>query len=343
MKRLFFAAFTLLMLVSCEALGLGKKKETVVDEGPKSVLTRSSKAASGVVNLTEELTSEIVAFKENYIIPAASGVRIARIMVDVGDNVRKGQVVATLDPTIYNQQMITVENLRADYNRLLPVYEAGGISRQTLDQAKTALDVQSEIAANLKKNIELLSPISGVVTARSAEAGDLFTNQAILHISQIDKVKVIAEISETYFPSVKVGMPVDIRLDIYPDQIFKGNVSLIHPALDPSTRTFTAEVTVPNGSLKLRPGMYGRSTFNMGVKSGVMVPDVAVQKQFGSAENFVYVVEGDKAIRRRVEVGRKVGAEIDILSGVKVGDDVIVTAFSRLSDGSLVEIKNDVE
>ncbi len=338
MKRVIFAALALTVLVGC---GSRNTKNAEVVEAPKSVLTRSAKAVAGDVDQTEELTSEIVAYKENYIIPAASGVRIASISVDVGDRVREGEVIATLDPTLYNQQMITVENLRADYNRLLPVYEAGGISRQTLDQAKTALDVQDEIAANLKKNIELLSPISGVVTARSAEAGDLFTNQAILHISQIDRVKVIAEISEMHFPSVKVGMPVDIRLDIYPDQVFKGRVSLIHPALDPATRTFTAEVTVPNASLKLRPGMYGRSTFNMGTKHGVMVPDVAVQKQFGSAENFVYVVEDGRAVRRRVEVGRKVGSQIDILSGVKIGDEVLVTAFSRLSDGAEIEIKND--
>ncbi|MFI3328428.1 MAG: efflux RND transporter periplasmic adaptor subunit [Rikenellaceae bacterium] len=341
MKREIFAALALTVFSACGLVG--SKSQEVADEGPKAVLTRSAKVVAGNVDQTEELTSEIIAFKENYIIPAASGVRISTILVDVGDNVKEGQVVATLDPTLYNQQMISVENLRSDYERLLPVYEAGGISRQTLDQAKVALDVQSEIAANLKKNIELLSPISGVVTARSAEAGDLFTNQAILHISQIDKVKVLAEISEMHFPSVKVGMSVDIRLDIYPDQVFKGRVSLIHPALDAATRTFTAEVTVPNASLKLRPGMYGRSTFNMGTKRGIMVPDVAVQKQFGSAENFVYVVEDEMAIRRRVEVGRKVGSQVDILSGVAVGEEVLVTAFSRLSDGAYVEIKNDVE
>ncbi len=70
-------------------------------------------------------------------------------------------------------------------------------------------------------------------------------------------------------------------------------MSLIYPALDPTTRTFKVEVKVPNAKRTLRPGMYARTTFDMGQKEGVMVPDVAVQKQVGTAERFVYVIEGD--------------------------------------------------
>ncbi len=287
----------------------------------------------------EEFTSEIKAYRENDIIPAASGVRIDEILFEVGDKVKKGDVVARLDPTNYNQQMISVANLQSDYDRLLPVYEAGGISRQSLDQAKTALDVQREIADNMKKNIELLSPISGVVTARPTEAGDLFANQPILHIAQIDRLKVLVNVSEQFFPNVKVGMPIDIRVEIYPERVFKGSVSLIYPALDPNTRTFTVEVTLPNSSMALRPGMYGRATFDMGSKAAIMVPDVAIQKQFGSAENYVYIVEDGVAVRRAVKRGRQVDDKVDILSGVEVGDDVLVTAFSRISDGTLIEVQ----
>lgn len=132
---------------------------------------------------------------------------------------------------------------------------------------------------------------------------------------QINPLKIIANIQEQYYPAVKLGMPVEIRTDIFPGEVFAGKVSLIYPALDASTRTFTVEVTVPNGNEKLRPGMFARSTFNMGDKEGIMVPDVAVLKQVGSSERYLYVVEDGKAERRSVKVGRQIGSDVDILSG----------------------------
>ncbi len=274
------------------------------------------------------------------ITPGTSGVRIDKLTVDVGDKVRAGQVLVALDPTQYDQQMLSVKTLKADYERIKSVYDAGGISRQTLDQAKMSYDIQAEIANNLKKNIELSSPISGVVTARNSEVGNLITGSPILHISQINRLKVLAEVSEQFYPNVKVGMPIEVTSEIYPDEIFEGRVSLIYPAMNADTRTFTVEVTVPNTDERLRPGMYARSTFNMGTKDGIMVPDVAVQKQFGSAENYVFVVKNGVAERRSVKTGRTVGSQIDILSGLDLGEEVIITAFSRISDGVAVDVKN---
>lgn len=193
----------------------GKKGVTAVAED-KGVLTKSAVAEEASVQLTEVFTSEIEPYKENDITPAASGVHIDRIYVEVGDPVREGQLVVTLDPTQYTQQLVQLKTVEDDYNRLLPVYEAGGISTQQIEQAKAQLDVQREVVANLKKNIEVRSPISGVVTARNYESGDLFAQQPILHIMQIDPLKVIANISEQYFPNVKVGMPVKLAVDIFP-------------------------------------------------------------------------------------------------------------------------------
>ncbi|MFI3305257.1 MAG: efflux RND transporter periplasmic adaptor subunit [Rikenellaceae bacterium] len=340
MKRVFFAALTLALCASCASSGESKSTSQTTESTTQSrVLTRSEAAVSQTIQQSEEFTSEIYAYKENNIIPAAQGVRISTINFEIGDMVKEGEVVATLDPTLYNQQMIALSNLQADYDRLVPVYEAGGISRQTLDQTKASLDVQIEMAEDMRKNIEIRSPISGVVTARNAEAGDLFTSQAILHIAQIDKLKVLVQISEQYYPNVKMGMAVDMTVDIYPDKSFKGEVSLIYPTLDASTRTFTVEVTVPNASKVLRPGMYGRTRFNMGSKSAILVRDVAVQKQFGSAENYVFVDNNGVAERRRVTKGRQVGDQIDILSGLKPGEKVLVTGFSRISDGTPIEVK----
>ena len=337
MKKIVILCIAAVSFAGCT----GKKGVTAVAED-KGVLTKSAVAEEASVQLTEVFTSEIEPYKENDITAAASGVHIDRIYVEVGDPVREGQLVVTLDPTQYTQQLVQLKTVEDDYNRLLPVYEAGGISTQQIEQAKAQLDVQREVVANLKKNIEVRSPISGVVTARNYESGDLFAQQPILHIMQIDPLKVIANISEQYFPNVKVGMPVKLAVDIFPDEEFTGTVSLIYPALDPTTRTFKVEVKVPNAKRTLRPGMYARTTFDMGSKEGVMVPDVAVQKQVGSAERYLYVIVGDSvAERRSVKVGRQVGDRVDILSGIEAGEPVAVTALSKLFDGAKVDIKKD--
>ena len=214
------------------------------------MLTKTETAVAAPVQLAEEFTSEIEPYKQNDITPAASGVHIDRILVEVGDPVRQGQLIVTLDPTQYTQQLVQLKTVEDDYNRLLPVYEAGGISAQQIEQAKAQLDVQREVVANLRKNIEVHSPITGVVTARNYESGDLFAAQPILHIMQIDPLKVIANISEQYFRNVKVGMPVDLKVDIFPGETFPGTVSLIYPALDPATRTFKVEVRCPTPSVR---------------------------------------------------------------------------------------------
>ena len=198
------------MLIAAAALAGCTGKKTADVQQETRVLTKTETAVAAPVQLAEEFTSEIEPYKQNDITPAASGVHIDRILVEVGDPVRQGQLIVTLDPTQYTQQLVQLKTVEDDYNRLLPVYEAGGISTQQIEQAKAQLDVQREVVANLKKNIEVRSPISGVVTARNYESGDLFAQQPILHIMQIDPLKVVANISEQYFPNVKVGMPVKL-------------------------------------------------------------------------------------------------------------------------------------
>lgn len=264
MKRVLVMLAAAVAVASCT----GKKQAETTVAQPQKVLTKTIPAVREVIEQNEEYTSEIEPYKENDITPAASGVHIDRILVDVGARVKQGQLLVTLDPTQYNQQRVQYQTALDDYNRLVPVYEAGGISAQALQQSKAALDVQKEVLDNLRKNIEMRSPITGVVTARNYEAGNLFTGTPVLHVMQLNPLKIIANIQEQYYPAVKIGMPVEIRSDIFPGEVFAGKVSLIYPALDASTRTFTVEVTVPNGNERLRPGMFARAIFNMGDQGG---------------------------------------------------------------------------
>ena len=187
MKRVLVMLVAAAMAASCT--GKKQAESTASDE---KVLTKTVPAALRVIEQNEVYTSEIEPYKENDITPAVSGVHIDRILVDVGSRVKAGQLLVTLDPTQYNQQRLQYQTALDDYNRLVPVYEAGGISAQQLEQTKAALDVQKEVLDNLRKNIEMRSPIAGVVTARNYEAGNLFTGTPVLHVMQINTYR--------YFP-----------------------------------------------------------------------------------------------------------------------------------------------
>ena len=338
MKKSLMFMFMAASLVACNSTS--NDKATTTEETVTAITVKTAVAEIHTIDLLETYTSEVMAYKENDITPAAQGLHIDRIHVDVGDNVREGQVIVTLDQTTLKQQELNLATAQDNYDRMVPVHAAGGISDQQLTQMKNTLDLQKEVVENLRKNSTIKSPISGVVTARNFENGDLFASMPILHIMQIDKLKVMANVSEQYFTSVKVGDKVAIEVDIYPGQQFEGQVSRINPALDARTRTFGVEITIQNKSLELRPGMYARAIFNMGQRQSVMVLDKAIQKQAGSSERFVYVIENGEAHYRFVTDGRRVGDKIEILEGLEAGEDVAVTSFTRLMNGKKVTVDN---
>ncbi len=283
-------------------------------------------------------TSNIEAFVQNNIAPSMP-VRISRILVDVGAKVSRGQLLATMDGASYNQAAVQLGNTQADYERMKKVFAAGGISKQQMDAAEAALKVQRTQASNLLENTQLRSPISGVVTARNFDAGDMYSGaMPILTVMQIDRLKVMLSISEQYFPVVSKGMDASITVDMYPDRVFPGKVSLVYPAIDPATRTFTIEVTVPNPKAELRPGMFSRTELIFGKQQGIMVEDVAVQRQAGTNDKYVFLAVNGKAERRDVKTGTQVGSRVEIVSGVNAGDLIISAGISRLMQGTEIEV-----
>ena len=336
---------SLIMLIAAVAMTAcasnDKNNEQTAEVVEAAVLVKSATAELQTINLTETYTSEIKPYKENDVTPAVAGLHISEIKVDVGDHVTKGQVIVVMDQTTLKQQEINLATMQDNYDRMLPVHKAGGISDQQIVQLENQLNLQKEVVANLRKNSTISSPLTGVVTARNFESGDLFAQAPILHIMQINQLKVKANISEQFFTTVKVGQKVTIETDLFPGEQFEGKVSRINPALDAATRTFGVEVTIPNGDERLRPGMYARATFNMGQRTSVMVSDVAVQKQAGSSERYVYVIKDGVADYRLVRDGRRVDGMVEILSGVEVGEDVATTSFVRLMDGTAVEVVNE--
>lgn len=337
MKKTSFWGLITLALIATSCGSADEKKDA--QEVAKAPLVKVVKAIQEPVEQVTTFTGSIIPYAENSITPSM-GLRIEKIHVDVGANVRKGQVLVEMDKRQYLQSEVQTQTLETDFLRTKRLYEEGGVSKQQLDQLETQLSVSKHATANLKENMDLISPITGVVTARIFDPGDVYSPGAgaILTVMQIDRVKVQVNISEIYFTKVKVGMGVDVKLDTYPDQVFDGRVSLIHPALDAATRTFVAEITITNPSQKLRPGMFCRVTLNFGKVDRVLVPDIAVQKQVGTNQRYLFSVKDGVAKRHVVELGQIVGKNYEILSGVQAGEDVIIAGGQKLLDGTKVEI-----
>jgi RND family efflux transporter MFP subunit len=202
------------------------------------------------------------------------------------------------------------------------------------------VDVAREALRNLAENTTLLSPIDGVVTARNFDAKNIYPGApAILNVQQISPVKVLINVSEAYFPRVKNGMEVKIKLDVYSNKVFDGKITLIHPTINQLTRTFVAEVSIPNGDLTLRPGMFARVELNFGTMNHIVVPDLAVIKQMGTNNKFVFVVENGIAYQKKVEIGSRNGTFYELLSGVENGSDVVIAGQTKLLDGTPVSVQ----
>lgn len=332
MKKITYliAALAIMFTASCTP----KSEETNKTSVAKVKIVAASKQ---MVDQIIDFTGNIEPFAKNSI-SSSSAQRIEKIYVEVGAKVAKGQLLVKMENPAYIQAKIQTESLKVDLQRIEALYKAGGTSKQQYDQIKTQFDVALESLSNLEKNTSLVSPVNGVVTQRNFDNGDLSMGQPILVVMQLQPVKILVNISEEFYPQTKVGTGVDVMLDIYAGKVFPGKVSLIYPTIDPVTRTFTVQVSIPNGDLKLRPGMFARATVKFGAKERVVVPDKAVVKQSGTNDKFVYILDGDSVNYTKVILGRRVGDIYEVISGVEQGQKVVVAGQSKLVDKAKVEV-----
>ena len=279
-------------------------------------------------------TSTVQAYVKNNIAPQTAG-RITKINVEIGDFVKEGQVLAEIDKAQLLQAQLQLQNQEVELQRLKSLYEEGGLSQSDYDAMQLQYNVLKTQVDNLIENTTLRSPINGVVSARNYDVGDMYAmSMPIFTVEQIVPVKLLIGVSETDYSKVKKGDSVTVTADAIPDKTFYGKVNRIYPTVDPATRTFTVEVKIDNAYKTLRPGMFARATINFGSNNNVVIPDVAVVKQQGSGERFVYVLNEDNTVTyKKVVLGRRMGAEYEVLEGLEDGDKIVIGGQIRLKDG----------
>lgn len=283
-------------------------------------------------------TANVEADNINNISPSTAN-RITSITVDVGDRVRKGQTLVTLDPVNITQVKLNLEQTKREYDRAVTLLEIGAGTQQSVEQLKTQLDVYQTQYNNLRENAVLVSPITGVVTARNYDPGDMSGSQPVLTVGQLSPiVKVMINVSENDLQLIKSGMPVDVTFDAFAGETFTGKIARVYPTVDTSTRTFQVEVQIANRDERILPGMFARVEINLGDMQNVVVPDRAVVKQTGSGNKYVYVYHNGTVSYNRVELGRRLDDAYELLSGCNDGDTVVIAGQTRLADGVKAEI-----
>lgn len=336
-NRILITAMAVVLMTACG----NKKEDTKVANAQAAVPVVSVVTATAEdVDVSNTFTSNIEPYATNNIVSQSAG-RIVSINAEVGNKVRKGQLLAKMDDVNLAKTRMQYVNDSTELGRLTELYKIGAVSQADYDLAKLSLEITKKTYNNLLENTYLRSPINGVVTARNYDQGDMYSmTQPIFVVQQITPVKMLINISESYFTQVHQGMEFDIEVESYPGEVFKGKVNLIYPTVSATTHTFPVEVVAQNTDQRLRPGMFARVTATFGVNHHVVVPDQAVVKQQGSGEHFIYVLNDDSTVTyTKVELGRRLGNRYEIVSGINEGDKIVTEGQARLKNGVTVNVK----
>ena len=254
---------------------------------------------------------------------------------------------------------------RQNFERAAELHKRQLISQQMLDDADTALrlkrasyDAAVQEAKNLTADIDasgaamklaertlrdasIRAPFDGFVQQRMVSVGELVKAQMpVMAVVRVNPLKLLSEIPERMAPWVKVGQPLALRVDAYPDKDFAATVSRISPAVNTQTRTFAFEALAPNDEALLKPGTFARVRLETSLVEEVMtIPYGAMQYRYGVYRAFK--VEGNRLAARELKTGDRVGDRMEILGGLSRGDRVALTDVDTLTDGMTIAAQGE--
>ena len=333
-------------------------------------------APAGPADLTDELriVGNLVGNATVDVVPKVGG-RLASVRARIGDNVSRGQVIATIEDNEIREQVrqaeaagqvaeATIRQRQADLklaqtnlDRARSLFGRQLLARQALDDAEAQqqasaaqLDLARAQAAQsgsrlqelriTLSNTSIRSPVDGFVGARFLDQGGFAsTNQPVFSVVDIHPVRLVASLVERDFRRVRAGTAAAVEVDAFPGEQFNGVVARVAPVFDPQTRTAQMEIEVPNPTGRLKPGMYARVVLRVAEKKGVLtVPRNAVIDRNGA--KVVFVVDGTTARMRKVEIGIQGPDRVEVTAGLRDGERVVTTGASALQDGDRITLPN---
>lgn len=329
--------FAVLALSSC-----GKNQKGTEESTERIERVEVMKLESKEIARELEYSTVLMGYETQNVAPSLTG-KIEHIYTEVGTRVKKGDMLVRMDQNQYTTTKLTYTNLLIEMQRVKALMKSGSISQQVYDQTKLSFDQTKESLDFLETNTYVKAPFTGVISAKNYEDGELYNGQAILVLTQINKLKALVSIPETYFPLVKENMEIILNSDIYPNQSFPARIEIVYPTIDPATHTFQVQLRIPNEQELLRPGMYVRTKLALGKTETIVVPYQAVLKLQGANDRYVFINNNGVAKRVAVTLGQRFDDQVEIISkDITAGTELIVTGQARLVDGIKLNVVNHV-
>lgn len=295
-----------------------------------------------------EALGTLAADESVVIAPEIAG-RVVALGFREGEPVKAGQALVNLDTAILDAELKQAQAdlglARDTYERLRALVQRGSGTQVALDEAAAKL-AASEARVQLAKaklaQSTILAPFNGVVGLRAVGVGDYVpVGKPLITLTSIDPIKIDFRVPEIYLSRLKVGQPVQMRVDAVPDRKFTGQIFAIDPVVDIVGRAIRLRASIPNADLALKPGLFARLAITVDRRENAMVvPEMAVVPD--AVGKMVYVVENGKARRMSVEIGKRLPGKVEIVSGLKPDMQVITAGQMRLRDGSDIAIKDKV-
>jgi membrane fusion protein (multidrug efflux system) len=294
-------------------------------------------------------TAPVEAFAEADVIAKVAG-EVREILIEEGDEVTKGQLLARLDGDRLRLELMQSEanlrKLQRDYDRNVDLKERGLISTGDFEKIKyerDALEATYNLARLEYSYTEIRAPIDGVISERFVKVGNtLEVNQPTFHVASLEPLISYLHVPEREYRRIQRGQVAVIEVDALQGSEFQGVVARVSPVVDPATGTFKITVEVSDDSRRLKPGMFGRINivYDMHAQA-LQVPRSAIIDESG--ETSVFVVEDSKAVQKTVTTGYSDNGNVEIVEGLTGSERIIVVGQAGLKDGSKVSIINAME
>lgn len=296
---------------------------------------------------TLSLPGQIQPLKETPLFARAQGY-LKKRFVDIGSQVRAGQLLATIDAPELDQELLRARAeqklAQSNLSRSRSVTLEGAVARQELDIREATYDINAANVGRLealKQLQQIRAPFGGLITSRNIEVGALLQpnmSRPLFTISQVDTLRVLIDVPQSYYRYVKVGQPVSVAVTELPDQVFTGQVVRTAGVLRPESRTLQTEVVIPNRQGALMSGLYGQVSFQIKPgKAPVVIPSNTLVIRSGGPE--VVVVGDDKRLRlQSIVIGRDYGTEIEVVKGLAGGEKIVTNPTDYLQEGQLVNV-----
>lgn len=290
----------------------------------------------------------ITANNDVVILSETSG-RIVKVHAEVGDYKQAGSVLVEVDDELkeaaYKTAKMTYDKAKKDLERFESLYKESSISESQIEQSRWNFqnaEAQFIVARRQYRDTKITTPISGIVTARPVNVGTMLQGTpqptVVANVVDISKLKVKISVSEKDVFKLKIGDAVDVTTDVYPGVSFDGRVSTVSVKAD-EAHTYPVEVILNNDSKHpLKAGMFGSVSFSSRTNDQrIVIPREAI---VGSVkEPKVYVVESNTAKIRPIVVGKEMGTNVEVLSGITIGEVVVVNGQNNLKDNVAVTVR----